>query len=337
MKKLLLKVYIMLFFSLVAIFILDIILAFAIHKYFNNIEVEPASIFWLNMISGFCAMVIFTVLINRLIIKRIKNLSSAVREVSDGNYNISLNDNGKDEISVLTNEFNSMTRELNSNDYLNKEFTKNVSHEIKTPLSSIQGYADLIANGKLTEEENIEYAQIISKEASRLYNLSRQMLNISIVDASVIIKKEDVFRVDEQIRNTLLLTQREWQRKNLTVDADMEDITIKGNEQLCYHIWQNLISNAIKFTNDQGKIAIKLYKDDDLHFEIIDNGIGISEADQEKLFTQFYTVDKSKSSKNTGLGLSLVKKIVDKLEGTITLTSKLGEGTTVKIKIPYSE
>jgi signal transduction histidine kinase len=331
---------------------------------------------------GILSLVLFAIGVNYLIISRIKKITNATKEVIKGNYTVNIDDKSQDEIGVLTKNFNTMTAELSANEYLSKDFVKNVSHEFKTPISSIKGFADLIAGGGLTAEEINDYAKTISDEAERLYKISGYMLRLSKLDSSNLIKKEDNFSVAEQIRKIILLLQSAWEGKGLVVDADMEEIFILGNEELTFHIWHNLIDNAIKFSPTGGVIKIRLYNEGggekiagekkiELHnesgaektelynnagkaalyneggaqknglynnaggirFEITNAGAGIDGADKEHIFRQFYTGEKSRNSKSTGLGLSITKKIVEKLGGEIGFDSVKGEGATFFVRL----
>lgn len=329
--KLTLKVFL---FLLVAVSIATPIgILFAIIFIGRDADVPRMMFHIINPLIMIIGLVTFGLLIYFLIIKRIKKLSSVMRDVSKGNYDVSLTIKGRDELSILGDEFNVMTKELKANEYLNKEYIKNISHELKTPLSSIKGFAELIAEQDIDPQRVKSYSRIIAAEADRVLTLSAQMLTLSKLQSSNIMKKDDIFSVDEQIREVILLLQNEWQEKNIDFDVDMGHIEITGNKELTRLIWQNLISNAVKFTEQEGSIEVKLYKNDKLHFEIKDNGIGISEEDKPSVFQQFFTADKSKTGKNTGLGLSIVKNIVDKLGGAVTFTSEQGKGSAFRVEL----
>jgi signal transduction histidine kinase len=222
---------------------------------------------------------------------------------------------------------------LRANEYLSKNFVRSFSHELKTPLSSIKGYSELIADGNLTKEEIREYTDIIIGQIDRLTALSKSMLRLSLLDSSEIISKDETFRVDEQVRNVLLLTQLEWEEKNITFDLSLDEVSVIGNKQLTQQIWQNLISNAIKFSYDGGDIRIVLKKDEKLYFEIQDFGQGISDEDQNNIFNQFFTADKSRNKSGSGLGLSIVQKIIEKLGGEIWFESEAGKGSTFYVTL----
>ncbi|MFH0993861.1 MAG: HAMP domain-containing sensor histidine kinase, partial [bacterium] len=286
--------------------------------------------FFLAMMAmGFTSLSLFALSIEMIIVKRIKKLNAAIIDIEKGDYEVQIEVKGSDEIATLADNIRLMANELKANEYLNKDFARNVSHEFKTPLSSIKGYAELIEMGGQSEAENTEYAGIIIHEIDRLAKLSRDLLQISLLDSVNIIKRDDAFSIDEQIRNVLQLMQLEWENKKIEFDLDLDELTIQaGNRELTFQIWQNLIANAIKFTPEGGKIQISLHEKDGIRFEIRDYGIGINAEDQKKIFTQFFVTDKARNQSGSGLGLSITKKIVEKLDGTIFFESRLDEGTT---------
>lgn len=270
-----------------------------------------------------------------MVIKPIKKISNASVKVANGEFDVSVQHKTKDEVGELVKNFNIMVQELKSNEYLHKEFVSSVSHEFKTPLSSINGFAKLLKSQDLSETEKDEYTDIIIKESQRLSNLSSNLLRLSKLDHQVIQYKRDRFILDEQIRQVILLLQDQWERKHIQLYVDMESIPIHGDEELLQQVWLNLINNAIKFTPNQGNISILLKKqDNNVVFSIADNGIGIDKKDVKVIFERFYKVDKSRSHQGTGLGLSIVKKIVEIHGGKIHVESEIGEGSIFTIELP---
>lgn len=285
----------------------------------------------LSMVFG---LIVFFFLINTFFTKRIHKLSKTVTEVANGNYDITVSVKGYDELSELAKNINKMTVELKANVMLSKSFTRNVSHEFKTPISVIRSYAEAAqyADDKAALEE---YMKIIISESERLANLSKNVLELSRMDSTTIIAKEDTFSPAEQIRSALLSSQLKWTEKSISVEPELEEFEIKSNENLLFRVWQNLISNAIKFTEEKGTIAIILKKQEsDLLFIIKDNGIGIADEDKDKIFDPFFTGDKSHNKEGSGLGLPLVKSIVEKLGGQISFESERGKGTTFTVQLP---
>lgn len=295
-------------------------------------EVVGSGWFFLSMMAmGLLSLFCFTMGIDFVLVRRIRKLNAAIKNIGKGQYDVDVDIAGRDEIATLAANIRLMANELKANEYLNKDFARNVSHEFKTPLSSIKGYTELIESGTLNAAEQKEYTGIILEEIDRLTNLSHDLLQISLLDSVNIVKKEDTFRVDEQIRSVLQMTQLEWEGKELEFDLDLEEVTIRGNRELTFQIWQNLIVNAIKYSRKSGLVSLSLHPSEGLRFEIRDAGIGISEADQKRIFTPFFVADKSRNQTGTGLGLSITKKIVEKLGGRISFESHEGSGTTFTV------
>lgn len=296
-------------------------------------EVTPATMLFVGLVTGTTTILLYGVFVNRILIKRVKTLNEATKNVMQGDFSASMEEQGQDELSTLIHNFNQMTNELKNNEYLSKEFVRNFSHELKTPLSAIKGYADLIKDGSLSEEEQLEYAHIISEESNRLSDLSKSMLLISLVDSSNIIQKDEPYNLAEQIRNVIQITQLEWESKNIDLNIEMDELLIQSNKEFTYQIWQNLFSNAVEFSNESNTISISLKeKEDSVLFTISNPGI-LSKEEQERIFDLFYVLNKSRNKKSTGIGLSLTKKIVDKLKGTITLSS-VNNLITFQIELP---
>ena len=269
-----------------------------------------------------------TYAINKVVVKRIKNLEKATICIKEGNFDINIDTSGRDEISRLSENFNLMTQELKSNEYLSKEFIRNFSHEFKTPLSVIRGYSEMVNEMDLAEAEKKEYLDIIISETQRLSNLTNNMLQISLIDSKSIITKDDEYSISEQIRNVIQMTQLKWEAKKLSFELDMDEIKIKNNKELTYQIVLNLLSNAVKYSDLKEEIKITLRDtNDSFTFSITNVGQVIPEEDFDKVFQLFYISDKEHNEESTGVGLTLTKKIVDKLKGNISFDSKKGKTT----------
>lgn len=321
MKKLLLEIFAMMLASMGLVYAVSSITRLVLRASDNY---DNEMMYHISLIAGLCGLVLFAILLNIFVIRRLKRLSVGVKEVAKGNYDMVIADKGFDELHLLTNDFNNMTHELKANEYLNREFVRNVSHELKTPLGCIMGYAELLKNPDRTHAEIIEYSEVIYTEAQRAQKMGTQMLELSRLNSSGHVEKNDTFRADEQIRNILISTQHDWVAKNIDMQIDLDECEIIGNENLTYHIWQNLISNAIKFANDYGTVIIKLKQDNMLKFEISNTGKGISTNEKELIFNQFFTSDNSRDRKGTGLGLPITKKIIELLNGKICFNSNDG-------------
>ncbi|WP_233567953.1 HAMP domain-containing sensor histidine kinase [Cohnella faecalis] len=254
-----------------------------------------------------------------------------------GNFDVDLDSGRKDELGGLALHFSQMAGSIRQVDRMRQEFVANVSHEFQTPLTSIQGFARAMRNKETTPEETEEYLSIIDQESGRLSSLSKQLLTLAALD------KEDKplqlaeFRLDEQIRQILIMLEWQWTEKRLNLDVDLPELTFAADAHLLYEVWLNLIANGIKFseTGDTLRIRATVSKDR-IEVEIRDTGIGIPEAELPRIFERFHKADKSRdrSSQGSGLGLAIVDKIVSLHRGTIRVESVLGEGTKVIVTLP---
>lgn len=268
----------------------------------------------------------------------LKKVTEATKKVAAGDFKVKLETQREDEIGELTNNFNKMVTELSSIETLKKEFIDSVSHEIKTPISSIKGFAQLLKDEKTSNKEKEEYVDIIIEETDRLLNLSTNMLKLSKLQNQTRITNKEPIDIAEQIRKAIILLEQKWKEKGIKFNISLEEKYFYGDEELTYQIWVNLIDNAIKFSNKNGIIDITLKeKDNFLEFKIKDNGIGMDEEEKENIFKRFYQVDKSHSEQGSGLGLSIVKRIVELSNGNIDVESKINKGTTITVKLPIEK
>ncbi len=271
----------------------------------------------------------------KLISKPIKYISDSTKEIAKGNFDVQIDYKSNDEIGILAKNFNLMTKELKTMEYLRKDFMSNVSHEFKTPIASIQGFAEIIKDKELSREKFEEYTDIIIEEAKRLNNLSSNMLKLSRLDHQVIQNKGIRFSLDEQIRRTILLLEDKWSNKNLELEINLEKVIYECDEELAEQIWINLIGNAIKFSYYSKVIYVSLKQNEkNVVFEIKDEGIGISEESKAHIFEKFYQEDISRSEVGNGLGLAIVKRIIEIFNGNILVKSTVGEGTNFIVTLP---
>lgn len=271
------------------------------------------------------------------IFRPIEQINEATKKVALGEYDIELESKREDEIGELTNNFNKMTRGLKSTENLQKEFINNVSHEIKTPVSSIEGFAKFLKDKNLTDEEREEYTNIIIEESKRLESLTGKILKLSKLNNQEVITNKQEIDIAEQIRKAISLLEPKWSKKDIKINVSLDEKVFLGDEDLIYQVWVNIIDNAIKFSNEGGSIDIKVYeKDKNIIVEIKDHGIGMKEEELEKVYDRFYQIDKSHSKEGSGLGLAIVKRIVELSEGKIEIKSKENKGTTVTVKLPVS-
>lgn len=278
---------------------------------------------------------LFMFVATKVISKPIKHISQVTKEVARGNFDVKILHKSKDEIGVLAENFNLMTKELKNIEYLRKDFISNVSHEFKTPIASIQGFVEIIRDKNLPQERFEEFTDIILEETKRLNNLSSNILRLSKLDNQLIYNKETKFSLDEQLRKTILLFEDQWANKNLELEINLDKVRYEGDEELVQQIWINLIGNAIKFSDNNGVIDISLeQKGEDIVVKVRDEGIGISEDSKPRIFEKFYQGNISRSHNGNGLGLAIVKRIIEICNGTISFDSKEGVGTCFTVTLP---
>lgn len=279
--------------------------------------------------------VILTLTLSYFPLRPVSQLIHAIHAVADGNFHTKINMKHPREFRELSESFNQMTDELSSIEMLRSDFINNFSHEFKTPIVSIMGFAQLLKKGNISEEERSEYLDIIISECKRLSDLSTNVLNLSKVESISMLSDTAPFPVSEQIREAILQLEQKWEKKEIEFDLHLKDCKLTGRSDLLKQVWVNLIDNAIKFSSSGGKIEIRTYqKDSFFYFQICDNGIGMDAQTQEQIFDRFYQGDLSHSTEGNGLGLSLVQKIILLHHGTIQVNSEPGKGSIFTIALP---
>ncbi len=265
---------------------------------------------------------------------KIKTFCDAAETVAKGDFSVrmpELFDRPKSEMDYLAYNFNKMVRELSSLENMKNDFVADVSHEIKTPLSVIQGYADLIHTKGLSEAERAEYVALISDAINNLTNLVTNILKLNKIENQQIVKKEE-FYLDELICTCLLNYEENVNEKNIEINAQLPEVMVFTDKTLLEIVFNNLFSNAVKFTDNGGEISIGMCrKGKNVEVAIKDNGCGMNKQTQRRLFEKFYQGDTSHSQAGNGLGLALVHRVVDLLESEITVKSKEGEGSEFRI------
>ncbi|MCI1696289.1 sensor histidine kinase [Aneurinibacillus aneurinilyticus] len=284
----------------------------------------------------FLFSLVLIVILTRYIVKPLKKLTEATNKIVSGDYDIEMDISRQDEIGNLSRHFTHMAHSLKQLDDMRQEFVANVSHEIQSPLTSIQGFAQAISNKEVTPEEEEQYLQIIEEESRRLSSLSKQLLTLAALDKEVGAMKRVAFRLDEQIRQVLIVTEWQWTEKQLSVELSLSDIVINADPQLLYQVWLNLVTNSIKFSHSGGVIRIEAFVEQDIIVKISDTGIGIPESELPHIFERFYKADKARnrSRSGSGLGLSIAKKIIALHDGSIEVQSEFGKGTIFTVRLP---
>lgn len=266
----------------------------------------------------------------------IVTLNRATKEVASGNFDVQINlKESVEEYGTLQRNFNAMVRELKSNEYLRKDFISNVSHELKTPLSIISGYARLLEEGGLSEVEQQEYLRFIAEESERLQKLCADMLRLTKIDSQSLGIKRAPFALDEQLRRAILLLEPKWSEKALEFDLTLPPCSYTGDEELLLQVWQNLFDNAVKFSSPGGRIGVDLcVLPEALQVRVSDTGEGMDELTRTRMFEQFYQGDSSHKKEGSGLGLAIVKRIVDMHGGSIEAQGRPGAGSCFTVRLP---
>ncbi|MCH5285844.1 MAG: HAMP domain-containing histidine kinase [Christensenellaceae bacterium] len=268
--------------------------------------------------------------------KPITELTAATRAVQQGDFTVRMPENAPGEIGELMRSFNGMADELSRTAYLQKDFISSVSHEFRTPISSIRGFARLLQMPGLTEEQRQEYVGLIAQESDRLSRLSETLLRLSALEQQTGPASLSEFRLDEQLRQVILRLEPEWSARDIDWQLDLADVTIRSDEALLTHVWVNLLQNAVKFSEAGGCIEVRVYKTDQAVIEVADHGIGMDEETMARIFDRFYQADGSRSREGVGLGLCLVKRILDMLGGQVKVQSKPGLGSTFRVMLPMN-
>ncbi|MCI5579459.1 MAG: HAMP domain-containing histidine kinase [Oscillospiraceae bacterium] len=276
--------------------------------------------------------------ISNTVLKPLSELVKATRKVTNGDFNIHLEMKysrlSLKELRELIHDFNEMTEELRNTELFRKDFISNFSHEFKTPLVSIRGFARQLYEGGLTPEQQKEFSKIILDETEYLSVLSQNTLLMTNLENKDIITEKTDFSLDEQLRNCMIRLEPQWLAKNIDIDMELDEIRYYWNASMLAHVWNNLFDNAVKFTPEGGSIRVTLGRKDGLIVATVtDSGCGIPEEAIPHIFEKFYQADTSHATKGNGLGLSLVKKIVELCEGDIYVSSEVGKGTTFTIEL----
>jgi signal transduction histidine kinase len=283
---------------------------------------------------GFCLILgqTLTAFLSKRTLQPIRRVIEATHKVAKGNFDVKVDIKGISELEALSKSFNKMTDELASIETMKRDFIDNFSHEFKTPIVSIRGFAKLLRQGELTREEEVEYLDIIISESERLAALSTQVLNLAKYETVEIIAEKSEYRLDEQIRKAILLLEPKWDEKDLQLQVNLEEVLFYGNEDFTHQIWINLIDNAIKFSHQGGALDISLEQAEErLKITIRDEGLGMDDHTKAHLFEKFYRADQSHQSPGNGIGLAIVDRLLKLMGGEILVESEIGIGTRIVV------
>lgn len=265
--------------------------------------------------------------------------SLAAKQVADGDFSVHVpNSKSLQAICELTDNFNRMVQELNSIESLRNDFVTTVSHEFKTPLAAIEGYATLLQDPSLSEADRNEYTRIIIDSTRQLTTMTGNILLLSRLEKQEIVTGRTMFSLDEQIRQAILLLEPLWEKKHLNLDIDLTACKFYGNCEMLQQVWINLLQNAIKFTPAGGMLSAKLViTGDKVRVSIRDTGVGMDDATMKRIFEKFYSRSSDPNEKGNGLGLSITKRIIDLMHGTIEVSSQVDEGSCFTVILPLEK
>lgn len=318
--------------------LIALVLAFVIKKNYLLAAAKNPLILILGIyLLSFLISTVLTVYVVRTILKPIEELSEASKQVSEGDFDIRVKANtSAEEIHNTCESFNKMVEALGSLETLRNDFIANVSHEFKTPLSAISGYASLLLQDDITGSEKREYADKILLSTSRLSDLTGNILLLSKLENQGFDDEKKLYSLDEQIRQSILLLEPKWEEKHIDFDLDkLDDTQFFGCEALMQLVFINLIGNAIKFSDDCGTVAVSIIREDGFILVTVeDHGIGMTEETIKHIFEKFYQGDTSHRTSGNGLGLALCKAILDRCGGSISVKSSPGKGSSFTVALP---
>lgn len=267
--------------------------------------------------------------------RQFADLADGLEKAVDGDFYAKLDPENSGAMEKVYKNFNKVTDELKKVRNMQEDFVNNYSHELRTPISSIKGFSEMLLEEDVSEEDKKKYLRIILDSANRLNNLAEESIIMTKLDSQAILEKEE-YSLSEQLRNCIIILEPSWSIKNLEIDVDMEEVKFNGNKDIMQHLWINLISNAIKYNKENGKINISLKKNKngEIVVTIADTGIGMSEEEVSHIFEKYYQVEKSKTMQGLGIGLTIVGRILNLVDGKIEVKSKLGEGSSFIVTLP---
>lgn len=302
-----------------------------------NYNLQHMSIlrFFFSILFFLMALMLLGMAFSGRIASPIARLRKATQQVAQGDFTVRVAASGRDELSCLMKNFNDMVEALARNEYLQKDFISNVSHELKTPIASILGFARLLQSEGLDEATRREYVDIIADESQRLSHLSQNLLRLSSLDR-VPVTEARPYALDEQLRRMVVQLEPTWESKAINWELDLSPTTVTAHEELLAEVWINLLANAIKFSSQDGVIQIICYATDQVYVEITDHGCGMDKDTMSRIFERFYQGDTSHSREGSGLGLCIVKKIIAQSGGEIHVRSTPGKGATFRVALPLS-
>lgn len=298
---------------------------------------RPYIIGWLMMILLFILSFIVNYLVLTYLFTYVNKLTKSIKQVANGDFTIRLKSNKLNPLNSTFSDFNQMVAELDSTKVMKEDFISQFSHEFKTPITSINGFANLLLTKNLDQEKQVEYLHIIAEESKRLTQLSKQIMNLTNLENKKIITNQRIVKIDEELRKSIISLLPEIEAKKLNYNLNLAKIIYYTNSELLKEVWINLLNNSIKFTPENGTIYVACKESrKQIRVVIGNNGPEISETDRKKIFDKFYQGDTDAKSQGLGLGLAIVSKIIKLMNGKINIMSDYqnNKGTFFEIVLP---
>ena len=305
----------------------------------ENMEAAAKLTFGNVLLISFGAATIDYIRRKQMVDKPVKQIMDALDQVMQGDFTVRIAPvkefAGETGFNEIINAINKMTAELQGTETLRTDFIANVSHELKTPLAVMGNYATMLQQPGISEADRIEYAKAISHSSRRLAALITNILKLNKLENQQIFPKHEEYDLSGQLCEALLQFEDAWEGKGLNIETDIQDdVRICSDPELLSLVWNNLISNAVKFTPEGGTIGVSLQADEkNVVISVSDTGCGMTAETGKHIFEKFYQGDTSHATQGNGLGLALVKRVMDILSGEISVQSTLGQGSTFTVRI----
>ena len=317
----------------IALYVL-LILLFPALRTFNSVLTITSSLIACTLI-GTCAAAFFT----KWVLLPLNEMIHAIKRISKGDFKVHIQEtfHERSDFGILQRSFNHMASELDGIEMFRNDFINNFSHEFKTPIVSIQGFAHQLKAGGLSPKEEQEYIRIIADESDRLAKMSTNILLLSKLENQAIVTDKTEFWLDEQIRTCLVLLEKQWGPKDIELNLELDEVKYYFNENMLSQVWLNLFGNAIKFTPVGGTVSCSLTADDKyVTVSVHDTGIGMDENTKHHIFDKFYQGDTSHTGDGNGIGLNIVSRILYLCDGSVTVDSTIGGGSTFTVTLPVT-
>lgn len=317
--------------AIISVVMVLVVSHFELGRYFRY---SPWFGFFLIVFSSVIIGTLISFLVGQQILRPLNEVITATKEVSKGNFSVRVTSPGGNmEMETLVTNFNQMVAELNNVEIIHNDFINNFSHEFKTPIMSIQGFAKQLQGDDLSSTERQEFMEIIVSESRRLTHLASNILQLSnLENQEKIGLNQSQYSLSEQLRNCLVILQQEWEEKELVLELEIEEVEFFGDKEMLVSLWLNLLHNSIKFSHQGGILAVSCYVlGRQVKVRVRDEGIGMSDQVRQNIFNKFYQGDPARQIKGSGLGLPIAKQIAELHQGRLSVKSVEGVGTTFTV------